>query len=264
LAKDISVKVESVTKESSMEISPLNYRVFDKEKDNPFKIKTSKFFFNEDGFNLAYPNQPITIDYRQKIQKKSFPNFKMIVIDNSGSMKDGLNGSEGRTNFIPWGDNSKYHWALMGYYGIENFLQKQGISPYIEHGVSLFSDETRYKTGTYNDLIKIRKLLLSPDWGSTNLDAGILKKALAGKESFLLSLSDGEVGNWSSEKDEIKKLAEQNYYAHIQLGSETSMTSDLESFGMPVFYVNSGEDLSKLMVDITKKTYNRFVHAIGA
>lgn len=259
LAKDISVRVEAITKESSMEISPLNYRAFDPEKDNPFRIKTSKFFFDKNGFNLAYPNQPLTIEYRQKIQKKSFPDFKMIVIDNSGSMQEGLNGSEGRTNFIPWGDNSKYHWALIGYYGIESFLQKQGISPYIEHGVSLFSNGTRYKTGSYNDLIEIRKLLLSPDWGSTNLNAGILKKALAGKESFLLSLSDGEVSNWSSEKEEIRKLAEQNYYAHIQLGSKTQMTEDLESWGMPVLYVNSGEDLSRLMVDITKKTYNRFV-----
>lgn len=259
LAKDISVKVEAITRESSMEISPLNYRAFDSEKDNPFKIKTSKFFFDERGFNLAYPNQPLTVDYRQKIQRKSFPNFKMIVVDDSGSMKGGLNGSNGKTIFIPWGDNSKYHWALIGYYGIENFLQKQGISPYIEHGVSLFSDNTRYKTGRYNDLISIRKLLLNPDWKNTYIDAETLKKALAGKESFMMSLSDGEVSNWNSEKLEIKKLAEQNYYAHIQLGSETQMTRDLESWGMPVFYVNSGSDLSRLMVDITKGTYNRFV-----
>ncbi|MEK6913346.1 MAG: hypothetical protein AABW47_01615 [Nanoarchaeota archaeon] len=259
LAKDIPVRVEAITKEAAMEISPLNYRAFDPEKDNPFRVKISKLFFDKDGVSLAYPNQPLTIDYRQKIQKKSFPNFKMIVIDNSGSMQEGLNSSQGRTNFIPWGDNSKYHWALMGYYGIENFLQKQGISPYIEHGVSLFSASTRYKTGNYNDLVEIRKLLLSPDWGSTNLNAGILKKALTGKESFLLSLSDGEVGNWNSEKSDIRKLVEQNYYAHIQLGSETQMTRDLELWGMPVLYVNSGNDLSKLMVDITKGTYNRFV-----
>ena len=43
------MRVEAITKESSMEISPLNYRVFDEEIDNPLKIKTSKFFFNEDG-----------------------------------------------------------------------------------------------------------------------------------------------------------------------------------------------------------------------
>lgn len=259
LAKDIPVKVEAITRESSLEISPLTYRAFDPEKDDPIKVKTSKLFFNEEGFNFAYPNQKLTIDYKQKIQRKSFPDFKMVVVDNSESMKSGLNGSEGSANFIPWGDNSKYHFALKGYYGIENFLKKQGISPYIQHGVSLFSSNTRFKTGDYNDLINVRKLLLSPDWKNTYLDAKVLKQALEGKESFMLSISDGEIGNWNSEKADIKKLAEQNYYAHIQLGSDTNFSRDLKSWGMPVFYVNSGQDLSKLMVDITKNTYHPFV-----
>ncbi len=262
LAKDIPVKVEAITRESNLEISPLTYRAFDLEKDDIRKIKTSKLFFNEKGVQLAYPNHPLTIDYKSKVQRKSFPEFKMVIVDNSGSMKDGINGSNGNTNFIPWGDNSKYHFALKGYYGIENFLQKQGISPYIQHGVSLFSNETRLKKGDYNDLKNIRKLLLSPDWGSTNIDAGILKQALQGKESFMLSISDGQIGNWDSEKAEIKKLAEQNYYAHIQLGSKTSMAEDLESWGIPVFYINSGQDLSKLMVDITKNAYHPFIQEV--
>ena len=33
---------------------------------------------------------------------------------------------------------------------------------------------------------------------------------------------------------------------------------DLESLGIPVFSVNSGEDLSTLMVNITKKTYEHY------
>ena len=259
LAKDIPLKVESVTRDSLMEISPLNYRAFDYEKDNPLKIKTSKFFIDQEGFNFAYPNQPLTIDYKQKIQRKSFPNFKMVLVDNSGSMKAGIDGDVGKTNFIPFGDNSKYHYALLGYYGIENFLQNQGIAPYINHGVSLFSSGTRFKKGTYNELAETRKLLLQPDWGSTNLDAKVLRDALEGDESFFLSISDGSVDNWNSEKNEIKKLIEKNYYAHIQLGEKTNMSEDLESWGMPVFYVNSGKDLSKLMVDITKNIYHPFV-----
>ena len=90
-----------------------------------------------------------------------------------------------------------------------------------------------------------------------------MKEALNGKESFLVSLSDGEIGNWDSEKAEIKKLAEQNYYAHIQIGSETEVSKDLVSWGVPVYSVNSGKDISKLMVDITKKTYNRFIKNLG-
>jgi len=259
LAKAIPVKVETISRESSMEISPLNYRVFDFEKDNPLKIKTSKFFFNEEGFSFAYPNQFLNIDFKQKIQRKSFPNFKMVLVDNSGSMKDGINGDAGNKDFIPFGDKSKYHFALLGYFGIENFLQKQGIAPYINHGVSLFSDKTRFKKGTYKELIETRKLLFEPNWDVTNLDANVLKQALEGDESFFLSISDGAVSNWNSEKSEIERLVKQNYYAHIQLGSGTEMTRDLESWGMPVFYVNSGQDLTKLMVDITKNVYHPFV-----
>lgn len=259
LAKDVPVKVEAISRESSLEISPLNYRTFDPETDNPLKIKTSKFFFNEDGFNFGYPNQPLTVDFRQKVQRKSFPDFKMVLLDNSGSMAKAMKGSKGSTKFIPWGDNSKYHFALLGYYGIENFLQKQGIAPYIDHGVSLFSGSTRFKKGSYSSLVETRKLLLEPDWGSTYLDAETLKEALDGEGSFLLSISDGEVSNWDSEKSEIKSLAEKNYFAHVQLGSGTDMTEDLESWGMPVFYVGSGEDLTGLMVDITKDTYHPFV-----
>lgn len=261
LARDIPVKVEAITRDSSMEISPLNFRSFDLEKDNPLKIKTSKFFLDDNGLSFGYPNQQLSINYKQKIQRKSFPDFKMVIVDNSGSMKFDLNDGDniGSTSFIPWGDQSKYHYALLGYYGIENFLQKQGIAPYIEHGISLFSSETRLEKGNYNDLVKTRKLLLSPDWGSTNMDADALKKALEGKESFMLSISDGSVDNWNSEKSGIKKLAEQNYYAHIQLGGKTQMTKDLESWGMPVFYVSDGNDLSKLMVDITKNAYHPFV-----
>ncbi|MBS3076324.1 hypothetical protein J4481_01115 [Candidatus Pacearchaeota archaeon] len=259
LAQDIPVKVEAITRESSMEISPLNYRPFDEETDNPLKIKTSKFFFDENGFNFAYPNQPLTIDYKQKVQRKAFPNLSLIWLDASGSMASGINGDSGSKIFIPYGDKSKYHFGVLGCYGIENFLIKQGIAPYIEFGMALFSGETRFKKGDYNDLPKIRKFRLNPDWNVTNLDASVLKQALSGEGDFALSISDGDVSNWDSEKEEIKKLIEQNYYAHIQLGSGTSMTEDLKYWGMPVFYVNSGEDLTKLMVDITKNTYHPFV-----
>jgi len=97
-----------------------------------------------------------------------------------------------------------------------------------------------------------------PDWGGTNIDASALKQALKGRESFVLSISDGEIGDWDSEKEEVRKLVEKNHYAHIQIGSGTEFTQDLESWDRPVFYVSSGEDLSKLMVDATRETYRRF------
>jgi hypothetical protein len=170
---------------------------------------------------------------------------------------DGSNNI-GKTSFIPWGDNSKYHYALLGFYGIENFLQRQGVAQYINHGLSLFSSQTRYKEANFQGLDDVRKHALSPEWGSTRLDAGVLKDALRGRESFVLSLSDGGIGNWSSEKSEFRELAKNNYFAHIQIGGSTNFTSDLETWGIPVFYVNSGQDLSKLMIHVAKDAYEKF------
>ena len=179
-------------------------------------------------------------------------------MDNSGSMAEGINGDKGNIQFIPWGDNSKYHYALLGFYGIENFLQMQGISQYISHGLSLFSNQTRYKESNYQGIDEVRKLALAPEFNSTFLDAKVLTQALSGRESFVLSLSDGEIGNWDSEKTGFKNLAEQNYFAHVQIGNNTQFSRDLESWSMPVFYVSKGEDLSKLMVNTALNTYKKF------
>ncbi len=259
LARSIPVRVEAMTKEHSMEISPLNYRPFDEEKDDVRKAKPSKLYFRENGFTIGYQKQPITITERSKVQRRSFPDFKMVVLDNSGSMKEGIDGNAGNKTYIPWGDNSKYHYALLGFYGIENFLQSQGIAQYIGHGLSLFSSTTRYKESGFVDVYELRKLALSPEFGSTQLDAKTLLDALKGRKSFVLSISDGEIANWDSAKSEFENLARENYFAHIQIGRNNQFTKDLESEGFPVFYVSSGNELSKLMVNIASDTYRRFV-----
>lgn len=265
LAKAIPVNVEVMSKESGLQIAPLTFRAFDPEKDDPRRIKASKLYVTDQGLRFGYPEIPLTIDARSKIQRRSFPDFKMLLIDNSGSMRLAADGSRnvGSTSFIPWGDKSKYHFALLGHYGIENFLMRQQIAQYINHGLSLFSSQTRYKESGFRGLDEVRRFALNPDWGDTNLDAAALRNALAGRESFVLSLSDGEIGNWNSEKEEIRNLVERNYFAHIQIGDETAFAEDLKSWGVPVFYVTKGEDLSRLMVDVTKKTYDNFTHGNG-
>ena len=258
LARAIPVKVEAITREQDLSIAPLNFRPFDEEKDDVRKIKPTKLFFTDNGITFGYGNQQLSVTQKSKIQKRSFPNFKMVVLDNSGSMADGINGNKGDTSFIPWGDNSKYHYALLGFYGIENFLQLQGIAQYIGHGLSLFSSSTRYQESDFKDLQRLRKLALSPEFGSTRLDAGALLNALKGRESFVLSLSDGEIANWNEAKDEFYRLAGNNYFAHIQIGGKNEFTEDLESKKFPVFYVASGEGLSRLMVNVATDTYRRF------
>ena len=110
-------------------------------------------------------------------------------------------------------------------------------------------------------LDQLRKKALFPEWGGTRLDASILITALRGRESFVLSISDGAIKNWDSEKATFKDIAKNNFYAHIQIGAEndkTDFTQDLESWNVPVMYVTSGDALSRLMVNIAKDTYRRF------
>ena len=259
LARAIPVQVEAMTREQSMAISPLNFRPFDPETDDIRKAKPTKLYSGENGITFGYERTPLVITARSKVQRRSFPDFKMVVLDNSGSMEQGINGNQGNTTYIPWGDNSKYHYALLGFYGIEQFLQAQGIAQYIGHGLSLFSSRTRYQESDFQDIQKLRKLALSPEFGSTRINAGALLKALRGRESFVLSISDGEIENWSSAKEEFEKLAKENYFAHVQIGSENQFTRDLKAGGFPVCYVRSGDELSRLMVNIASDTYKRFV-----
>lgn len=262
LAKAIPVKVEAMTREQSLQIAPLNYRAFNEEKDDPVKMKTSKFFVNDQGIQFAYARQPLTITAKSKVQRKSFPDFKLVMLDNSQSMQEAADGSNnvGNTQYIPWGDKSKYHYALLGFYGIENFLNNQGIAQYINHGLSLFSSSTRYKEAGFNGIDEVRRHALNPDWGNTYIDAQTLVTALNGRESLVLSLSDGEIANWDTEKDNFRKGVENNHYAHLQIGGKSKFTKDLESWGVPVFYVTEGEHLARLMVDVTKNTYQRLTH----
>jgi hypothetical protein len=258
LARAIPVHVEAMTKENGIVINPINYRPFDEDTDDIRKLKPTKLFVDEEGIRLGHPRDYLTVVEKSKVQRKSFPNFKMVILDNSGSMNNGIDGNLGNKTYIPWGDNSKYHYALLGFYGIENFLQSQGIAQYIGHGMSLFSSSTRYKESDFVNIEELRKLALSPEFGGTTLDAGSLIDALNGRESFVLSISDGEIGNWNQSKSRFFELAEQNYFAHVQIGSKNSFTNDLESKGLPVFYVNSGDELSRLMVNTAMNIYKRF------
>ena len=261
LAKDIPVNVESITKSQHFPISPLTHRPFDYERDDPSRMKVSKVKLHSDhGITFGHPDQPLVVAARYKVQRRSFPDFKMIVLDSSISMKDGIDGDVGDTSFIPWGNNSKYHWALVGRYGVEGYLQRQGIAQYVTHGATLFSTHTRYIESSFSQMRKIHEFLLSPDFGgNTQLNASVLKEALEGKESFVLSLSDGEIGDWDTERDAIRELQKKVYWAHIQIGPATAVTRDLKSWGVNVSYVNKGDDLASAMINVTKKNYDRFV-----
>lgn len=262
LARDIPVKVDAVSREEELSIAPLNLRPFDAEHDDPSRVKLNRLYAVEGGrLTVGYERQPLVVKAREKLQRQSFPDFKLVMLDNSGSMKQTPEGTDnvGNKNLIPWGDKSKYHSAVLGFYGIENYIRKQGIAPFIRHGAALFSSTTRYKEADFNGVQAVYNHILSPDWGSTRIDAGALTKSLQGRESFMLSISDGDIENWDSEKDAFKKAVASHHYAHIQIGPKNDFCSDLASWGVPVYQVQRGEDLARLMVNTAQTAYRRFV-----
>jgi len=172
-------------------------------------------------------------------------------------MKDSPNNEDniGDTKFIPWGDNSKYHYALKGLYGIDNFLEKQGISAYTESETIVFNDETK-STGKLrfrND--KERNALLRMPSGGTVLNPDLFQDS---QKSFLISISDGDIQNWSEIKNKYISKVKNMDYCHIHIGNKNEFTQDLEKEGIPVKYVKGNEDLSRLMVNVASSYYRRF------
>lgn len=200
----------------------------------------------------------LTMPLPYKVIPKKFPDFKIALLDMSSSMREDPDGGNniGSTVFIPEGDNSKIHYARKGIYGIDNFLRRQQILPYIDSNIILFGSETTASGVTDSESKDYKKKILSKPSGWTSLDISVLENEIK-KNSFFVSLSDGEVDNWSSVKSDFHKLIQGTDYVHFQIGGKNSFSRDLESWGVPVFYVRGDNDLSKLMVKVVSSYYRK-------
>ena len=95
------------------------------------------------------------------------------------------------------------------------------------------------------------KLALSPQFRNTVLtDVPVLFGASHPKK-LIFTLTDGDVFNWNSIKDDFINRAKEQYYFHFQIGDSTTMSLDLEAAHLPVFY-DDGLNLGKLIIDLTK------------
>lgn len=255
LARSIPVEVETFTRSHSFPLAPYGREEYNPERHDLLSRKINLGIQADGSVGVIVNKGSIMADAPYKKSVRKFPKFRLAVLDTSESMSwapDGNRTSIGSTAFIPWGDNSRYHYALLGYYGIEAFLQRQHIAPYVDAGVVNFSSQTLGATGE-----DARKLLLTPQFGSTVLDVEALR-AHTGDGSFLLSLSDGDIQNWGSIKNEYHALLQGNIAAHIQIGAHTAFSRDLKKWGVPVYQVSSGEDLSRLMVKVASTAYKSY------
>ncbi len=256
ISRSIAVKTSSYTKAQGIPLTSYGKRNLHEEET--VKIRRMKGVgFNEEGeLTLKMGRHELQHPAHYKVHPRNFPKLKIALIDRSISMEDSPDNTRnsGDTSFIPWGDNSKYHFALKGIYGIDNFLEKQGIAPYVQSEVVTFSSATqRTRRGAFRNEQERYALLRRPS-GGTHLDPAVVKAAMAEK-SFLISLSDGDISNWGTVRDSFREAITGADYCHIQIGSPNQFTQDLESWGIPVKYVRGDNDLSNLLVDLTATYY---------
>ena len=251
LGQKLVVKAESFTEQSTMPIYWYGKRELDPERDN---LKHVKFGFGDDGkLQLQKKRWHLDMPIEYKKSPKGFPEARWILLDTSGSMAEGFNKSDdtGNKNIIPWGDRSKYHGALVEWYGFQEYLKQNYLLQQTNISLVNFSKKTYMKKG----LMDAKRLALDPQFGSTKLDLDKINDMFEGRENMIFTLSDGAIDNWNSIKEEFMRKAKQHYYFHLQLGKPNTMTKDLEKNNIYVEYINSADELHGRTVDLTDKLY---------
>jgi len=251
LAKKLKFNVKSFTKASKMPIFHFGNRPFNPERDN---LRNLTFGFDDSGkveLKKRRFHEDISLDY--KLHVVGFPEIRVCFIDTSGSMKLDPNNGEntGRKSIIPWGDNSKYHYALLGWYGLLEYLKQNHILKQTSIGLGSFSNETIIAKG----LLESKRLALSPEFGDTLLDMQKVRELLDGRGNLLFTISDGDISNWSNIKKEFISRARNNTYFHIQIGEEFKLSKDLRKAGLEVILVNNAQDLANTVINVVDGLY---------
>jgi hypothetical protein len=260
ISKTIPVKTTSYSESQSMPLVHFGKR-FATENDQ--KIRFRGIGVQSDGsFGIKTTRHSIEFPVSYKVHPMNFPKLKVALMDRSGSMRlnpdnesddDGNPRNIGNTTFIPWGDRSKYHFALKGYFGVDNYLESQGIAHYVQSCALGFSGES----ATKGDYRKVARSLLKMPSGGTSLDVSGLERELD-QHSLVLSISDGEVSVGEEERKRLEKKLKECDFAHIQIGHETEFSSYLRSLGVPVYLVRGDEDLSSTMINFASGYYSQF------
>lgn len=257
LAKEIPVNAASLAKGSELPFANMRHKPFDPEVDDPESIDLRKIGLGGDGKpSLMVAHSHLSLPYKIKHGIESFPPISVCILDTSSSMQEDVNGGDnvGSTAFVPWGDKSKYHFALLGFFGIMNYLANNGLLSRVKMNSVNFSTTSSVGLGIEDAV----KNLLTPKFGWTNIDMNAIRAA-SKTGGVLFTISDGDVQNWSEVKEEFIRNAKTQHFFHIQIGGKSGMSKDLQNLGFPVYHVKNGNELASLMIDLTAKSYSTVV-----
>ena len=280
LASEIMIKADTPKKGERLPIAPIQARAFDPDTDQLEHILFGRILFDAQGdVCFAVPRHYVehTAKYKQSIM--GYPELNIAVLDNSVSMEFPANSNgAGNTTIVPWGDNSRYHYAVLAYYGVEKALHRLGVGTRTRYNLITFSSRTM-ATGerTYEDKAEIKKRILQPLFGaSTTIDVDVLAKSAREPGSMYMTISDGEIQNWNewytepvmkdgkevqkgvTVKERFKHIIADKFYVHFQIGGKTAMSQDLESWGCAVVTLGDASQLPTRAIDITKRFYQNY------
>lgn len=254
LSSHIPVKVEMSTEEYELPLVNYGYENFDPNEHEAENINFGRMIADPESpfgrninFQIARYHYPLNILY--KVNKKRENLDICFIIDTSGSMAGG-----GDRGIVPWGDESKYHYALLGLYGIIKYMQEEGSAHYLLWNIINFGSETRASGWkNHKELQVLKKFALTPQFGGTWLDINVVKDQLQRKHSIVIILSDGAIYNWKNIRDELKPVLEGHFASFVGIGFKTRVFSELESWGVKNFNIKDNKDLVNLMIDVARK-----------
>ncbi len=252
LAQKLQINVESLTRQSQTPTFYYGSRSFDPDRDT---LRHTKFGFDDKGKvelkkKHFYEVEPL----EEKIHPRGFPEFRFLLFDTSGSMRsDPENGDNiGKTSNIPWGDNSKYHYALLSWYGLLEYLRENNLLKQATISLGNFGSTTEVAHG----LDESKRLALTPRFSdSTKIDLNAVNNIFKDESMLLSTISDGHIDNWSKIREKFIEGAKRHHYFHMQIGDATNMSRDLEKAGLTVAYVKNSRDLAQRVIDITDTIY---------
>jgi len=250
LARNLEIRTRASTKEEQMPVSHYGKRPFDFARDSFARTRVS---FDNGSLKLLAEKYAVDIPINYHERPHSLPEIRIAILDTSSSTKERVYGKERARIVNPWAvqdkqwtDDSVYHHELLCWFGLLEFLKKQGALRKTSVHLANFSSHTEYA----KDLDASYKLALSPQFGSTHLDSEKIFTGMRTK-SLTFSITDGDVANWHDIREGYIKQAKRHWYFHIQVGAETEMSQDLHSAGIPVIF-DTGKNLGKIVIDLTK------------
>ena len=251
LARELRMTVRTFSESEQRPVSWYGKKDFDPEKDKPRHLTLG---FGDKG-EVVLKKRPhsTTMDIPHKHMPEGFPATRFGLFDTSDSMRHNTNNGEevGRTSVIPWGDKSKYHYGLLAWYGFLEYLKQNHLLNPRTIGLGNFSTVTTISHG----LEEAKRNALSPQFGSTSIASDKLEDIFNGDGNLIFTISDGDVQNWGSIRDDFMGNARRHQYFHLQIGESSEMALDLENNGFVVVPIERAEDLAQRVIDLADKSY---------